>query len=91
MKPRQRSILTAGAVMFALLGLFPPWVHTLETRFGKAEEPAGYGFILAPPEAKGAGPSVEVRVDTARLLVRWVVVVGATGLALFLTRRDDSG
>jgi hypothetical protein len=89
--------IAVGALVIALLGVFPPWllqrpghgpilgrIASTET----TERPAGMHFILAPPQ-----PLVEQygawypHVDYGRLLVSWAVVGLITTAATLVARR----
>lgn len=59
------------------MGLFPPWNHKLYYRVGKSniETYVGYGFIFSPPT-----PIQETRywipkLDVARLIFQWILVI----------------
>jgi hypothetical protein len=80
MNTRQRIILFAGIVVFALMGLFPPWkiAWKHDPRFVRV---AQYSFIFEPDIKWG---NVEVtdwpsdfmlRLDFDRLVVQWIVAI----------------
>jgi hypothetical protein len=72
----QRAVMLAGVVVFALMGLFPPWA---EPDYGSA----GYGFIGTPPDPKR---SVGLHIDVARLIVQWVVLAAVVGTTVMLSK-----
>ncbi len=72
-------------VVAILMGLFPPWTYTFKAKTAYSKEPAGYGFILAPPKKKSQGGAHGIELDVTRLSVQWIIVLMATGLGVFLT------
>lgn len=86
---RQQHIVLAGTALFILMGLFPPWTYTGDTGH---EKPAGYALIITPPEPPSVLGRVYrrfkdvkgVKLDWSRLIVQWLVVAAATGVAMFL-------
>lgn len=80
------TVLIAGLVVMILLGLFPPWLYTLDTAEKPRWESAGYSLLFFPPCIVGTtqeGVSVEelsrklrVKLNGLRLLLQWAVVAG---------------
>lgn len=92
--PTSRKILVAGALLFLLSGLFPPWVYTYDRNGdagGHTQKPAGYKFIFSPPSPEthpqysGLNIFFGVRVDFSRLLIQWSTIGGLVGFCLFLS------
>ena len=84
MKSLNKSVLKWGLIAVALLGLFPPWLYTVE-RSGTRDSSgahsttdAGYHFILTPPAARQQRDEHGVRLDVARLIIEWVCVAALT-------------
>jgi len=50
MYSRQKTVLLLGAVLVALVLLFPPWDHFDNDTSGR--QSAGYHFFLTPPQPK---------------------------------------
>jgi len=71
------------------MGLFPPWIHTLDLESIHREKPAGYALIISPPKPERNTPFFGVKIDIARLFVQWGVVAAATGLGLLLARSKN--
>ena len=96
--------MLVGTLLFVLTGLFPPWEHTFRDSAGDVIEPAGYGFLMAPPDA---GPPDRVkynpekyrsireywgiRLDIVRLFVQWMIILVATICGLILTHDKRKG
>ena len=86
----QRRIILAGVAVLALMGLFPPWTHTIRNEGISSEEPAGYGFIAWPPPKKYDSATSGLKIDLSRLLIQWAVTIAATGSGVLLTaKRED--
>lgn len=83
MKNSQRKVLVAGVIAAAIVGLFPPWVHTWSFQKSYSERPAGFHFILDPPAAQG-GLVNGVSLDMRRLCVEWAIIALATTCAFVL-------
>lgn len=89
---KQKKIIIIGVAVVILMGLFPPWTYTFKYKTAYSNEPAGYGFILAPPKKKTQAMAHGIELDIARLSVQWIIVLMATGLGVFLTpgtRKSD--
>ncbi len=72
MNDRQRKVLCAGLVVMAVMGLFPPWVGTLNRGVLHLRKDAGYGIIWAPPRPL-EDDSYSVEIDVGRLVIQWAV------------------
>jgi hypothetical protein len=82
----QKQILIAGVLIFILMGIFPPWLQTIDTRgeYGRhGSKSVGYAFIMSPPTNDSW--VLTTHLDISRLLVQWVLVFVATGTGMFLT------
>lgn len=88
--PKQLRILIAAGVIFIAIGIFPPWTYTLDAQSIHREKPAGYAFIVSPPNPEENAPAFGVQLDIPRLLIQWLVLVAATGGLLLLARKPDS-
>lgn len=88
--PKQHRMLIAAGVIFVAIGIFPPWTYTLEAQSIHREKPAGYAFIVSPPNPEENAPAFGVQLDIPRLLIQWLVLVAATGGLLLLAREPDS-
>lgn len=89
------KILIAALGAFFLTCLFPPWLNVLDIPYHAHQRtPAGYAFILFPPDSKSGPWSVEI--DLKTLFVEWVALAAITGtIWLFVvksswTRNDKS-
>jgi hypothetical protein len=90
--------IAVGAMVMALLGIFPPWLLR-QPGHGPAglgrvastqtiDRPAGLNFILSQPQPLVAQTGVWYwHVDYGRLLVSWAVVGLFTTAATLVTRR----
>ncbi len=91
MNQPQRAILLVAVLLFAVMGLFPPYLKTATSKtapgFPEAATSGEYAPVWAPPTGWGdAGWSYGYRVDTGRLLVQWAVL-GALTVGLLLALR----
>ncbi len=82
---KQKKIIIAGVVVIILMGVFPPWTYTFKYKTAYSNEPAGYGFIIVPPEKKNKGMTYGIELDITRLSIQWVIALLSTGLGVFLT------
>lgn len=92
MRLERRRVATVALLIFAGMGLWPPWVYT-EYR-ASVVRPAGYHLIFAPPSPDSDRHADGVRIDTGRLLLQWTVLAAVVGaLAPWRYRRDaaDAG
>ena len=68
-----------GIVGFILMGLFPPWEHMYINELGGwKDRPAGFHFILSPPEQNYLATYMGSTVDWTQMFIQWFVVVGVT-------------
>ena len=72
---KQKKVLVCGLFVFALCGMFPPWLDS----YGNTE---GYHFLLTPDLDK---------LDSTRLGVEWLCVAALTGAAWLLTATPATG
>ncbi len=92
MNKNQKKVIMAGLVVIVLMGLFPPWVHTVNVKTIKIERAGNYGFMFSPPPPEPNLPFLNeklwgVRLDVSRLLIQWIlVVVIVCGLVVFLKK-----
>jgi hypothetical protein len=78
MKTRSK-IVFAGLAFIVLSCLFPPWVNVLDIPYHAHQRtPAGYEFILTPPEPLGGRWSIQI--DMNVLFVEWIAVAALTGV-----------
>ena len=85
---KQKKLIIIGVVVIIFMGLFPPWTYTFKGGLrgtAYSREPAGYGFILDPPEKQSNQVFYGIELDTTRLFVQFVTVLLATALGVFLT------
>jgi hypothetical protein len=99
--PIQQKIIWAGIACLGLLVCFLPWTYTIHWDGFHRERPAGYYFILTPPQAPTeeprAGAKVDpqaqlriegAKVDVPRVIIPMIFVVCATIAAVILTRKN---
>jgi len=89
LNPLQIKILIMSTVIFIVMGLFPPWTYTHDNRSMHIEKPAGYGFIMEPPEPEESNYRYGIKVDTSRLAIQWLMLIVLSGSALILTKKRD--
>jgi len=82
----QKVVACCGVGLFVLMGLFPPWLYTLDVTGHHWNKDAGYAIIFSPSNPSPHGDYVGIRVDTQRLLIQWVCVATMTGAALVFLR-----
>ena len=88
MNRKQKVVFWLGIIVFALMGIFPPWRYTFAAldRGGGMSKPAGYGFIFDPPTPLQDFPPFGIVLDGSRLMVQWLMVAAFT-TALIVTLR----
>ena len=85
MNTKQKLCVWLGIGVFVLMGLFPPWVYRLDAKDTRVEKSAGYSLLVSPPEAApypswGWGEDLTtVKIDVARLLIQWAMLVAVVG------------
>jgi hypothetical protein len=93
MNKNQKKVIMAGLVVIVLMGLFPPWVHTVNVstklRTIKIERAGNYGLLFSPPTPADKETFVSgywgVHLNVSRLLIQWILVmVVVCGLVVFL-------
>ena len=80
MNPKQRVVLLFGIVIFAIMGLFPPWTVVFkDDGLGRA-----HAFLFSPPTENSFGGRYikSTSIDFVLLLFQWFVV-GATTAGLW--------
>lgn len=100
--PQKKVVILAG-LLFALIGIIPPWTGTLPMK--NLEWSYGYAPVFDPPSQaavseKGGSPLqslseteawgaqfVKVHIDYGRLLVQWAVVIAVVGVGLFVAKK----
>ena len=95
MRSAQGKVLLFGAILVALIFLFPPWDYFDPDASGRAS--AGYHFLLTPPEPKSATEifaqpryphMTRVRLSTIRFILQLLIAVPTwLGLAFVLESR----
>lgn len=88
MRGRIRRVpVLLGLLVFALMGLIPPWQYTFTPEgAATATKPAGYHLLFEPPEPERRHALAGVRIDVSRLAIQWAILAAIIGV--FLTRRD---
>ncbi len=80
-----RRILISAVIIFCLIGLFPPWIYTVNPPgTGQITNPAGYSVLFSPPPPEKSGPRYGVEIDLPRLLIQWAILIVAIGGYIFL-------
>lgn len=83
MNNKQRIVIAIGVVIILIMGLFPPWVATLDRNH--REYPGDYGLIFSPPDVTDVESGYGVHLDISRLIVQWVtVILVVAGIVLIL-------
>lgn len=87
----RRTIVAVAAAAFLFVGLFPPWLRTLDVAGNHTQTDGGCSFILSPPSPLRP---FGIQLDTTRLLIEWSCVVVTASAAWYLcgagsARRDQ--
>jgi len=93
--PQKKIVILAG-LLFALIGIFPPWIGTLPKL--NMEWSYGYAPLIDPPSrvavykefdvrASAGLELVQVHIDYGRLMVQWAVVIAVAGVGLFVVKK----
>jgi hypothetical protein len=95
MNTRQKAVLLTAAALFALMGLFPPYLETATCKSRPDIPPvvqAGqYGLLFSPPPRVGNEDwTLTYRIDLSRLAIQWAVLGAITGAATLALRRASS-
>ena len=99
MNNKQWTVLIVAAAFFCLSEMIPPWLFRCNWGSWKSLDPAGYHFLLKPPEAKKVctgsdplpGPLPDVLKNSTRLKVqRTILMFLMAGLLLLLRDRRTS-
>jgi len=91
---KNRWTIWVGLILFVLMGLCPPWVHTME--IGRdmplIDVPGAYGWLFAPPTPPKSAGLYGTRLDHTRLVLQWglLVLVVTVGVLTFPGTTDDS-
>lgn len=83
---KQLRIVLVSIAIFIAMGLYPPWIHTLNLR----EKPAGYALIFSPPKPEKDSLSFGVRLDMSRLFVQWLALLSAAVGAMIIVKGRSS-
>jgi hypothetical protein len=88
MNKKQRLCFICGVVLIVLMGLFPPYTYAnrVVIQAPLIESFAGYYPIFSPPPPQKF-MFAEVRIDTTRLFIQWVLVAALFGSGIVLLRR----
>jgi len=86
---KQRKVVIIGIVLFIIMGLFPPWIYTLNAESVNREKPAGYALIISPPEPEKNAVVFGVKIDISRLIIQWLVLAAATGFGVFVASQSN--
>lgn len=84
--PKQRKILIAGAVLFIVMCLIPPWTYTFHSETFQSEKPAGYSLIIDTPPPEHTGRAYGIKVDLSLLLLQLMGLGAAVGLGFWLAK-----
>jgi hypothetical protein len=80
MNRTQRIVLACGMAIMSLMGLFPPWLQSVNKGDCVQDRPKGYASVFAPPEEISPWYST---IDLKRLGVQeGAVLIGTIGLVL---------
>lgn len=82
---KHRNNIIISAVIFILMGLFPPWTYTIDAESVHSMKPAGYAFIALPPNPEGDAPAYGVKIDFSRLFIQWLILAATTSLVIFMS------
>jgi hypothetical protein len=71
----RRRVVLVGILLFAAMGLCPPWVYTFSpTGAATTTKPAGYHFIFYGPAPERPRQNFGVRIDLTRLAIQWIIL-----------------
>ena len=87
-------VVFVGIVIMVIMGLWPPWkeifnVATLGGRNIHSEKPAGYYFILGPPDPENL--AISFTIDLPRLLIQWFLVILIVGFIVWTLKWFEKG
>jgi hypothetical protein len=72
---RQTRALLFGLFMFVFMGLYPPWEHMFMNEVGGwFDRPAGFHWILTPPDLYNTPTYMGATVNWTQLFIQWGVV-----------------
>jgi len=91
----QKTVVVLALAIIFIMGICPPWNYTFKGEGFYSVRPAGYHFLLMPPETKDHRSSPRSRhnvaLDFPRLFLQWfLVVVAGTSVIVFLGRGNVS-
>ncbi len=88
MSRKQKTVIITAAVIITFMGIYPPWLRTVNSQYGEIREsyvtPLGYAFIFHPPTYRSAS------VDLTRLSIQFFVVIAVT-ISLLLVLKEHPG
>lgn len=89
---RQTRAIVIGALVFVLVGLFPPWHHVYINEVGhERTEPAGFHVITQHPLPLASANWYTARISVGILALEWLAVIAATAaLVRSLRNRNDA-
>lgn len=83
LRTRQKTVLVVGLFLIALIGLFPPWVSSVDVLDSTTNEvkpgylePGGRAFLFAPPKPTMSEKNLIISrsLDYERLIIEWLVI-----------------
>ncbi len=90
MNKNQKIVIMIGLIVIVLMGVVPPWVHTVSLLGSQTKYSAGYSPIISAPSRQYDAPAYGVSLDISRLLMQWALVgMVAGGLVLILKDKDE--
>ncbi len=88
MNRSQKTLLRVVLVLGLVMGLFPPWQTVLSVDGIYKVVSLGYAPIFAPPQPEGFQG---VRLDYARLVLQFFILVFAGSILMLLLRQKKGG
>lgn len=95
MRISSNAVLFVGGLLFAMSLLFPPWTHTYQIQgISQVRTPAGYAFLLSPPEPELSPDGTRSRLrgialDWSRMMAQLGVVVSVMGVFWYIARQGE--
>jgi hypothetical protein len=90
MNKSQKLVLLMSGFVAVVVGLVPPWSHTVHYQTIDRANPAGYALIVNPPQPEYEDLRSGVRLDTNRLVIQWIVVAIATAIGVVVLHDKGS-
>lgn len=88
---RQTRALVTGIFGCIIMGLFPPWEQLFINELGHwYDRPAGFGFILSPPDLLNTPNYLGATLNWTQLFIQWMIG-GAVTLICIWRFRDNLG